>query len=104
MVSIEYSLSTLLALGSRLRSARIDRNESMDVFAQRIGVSRPTLRDMELGAPTVQIGHWMNALWALDRLDEVSGLLAERGSLLDRAKGTGEQRRQRATKRRPAAK
>jgi len=35
----------------------------MTVFAQRLGVSAGTLRAMEHGAGTVQVGAWVNALW-----------------------------------------
>ena len=73
-------------MGSRLRSARLARNEPMSVFAERIGVSVPTLREMERGSSTVQIGFWLNAFWALGRLDELSPLIAERESLIERAR------------------
>jgi hypothetical protein len=68
----------------------------MAVFAARLGVSAPTLRDIERGAPTVQIGTWINALWALDALEELSGVLAERASLLDRAREAERPQRKRA--------
>jgi hypothetical protein len=75
----------------------------MAVFAERIGVSVPTLRAMERGAPTVQLGAWVNALWALDRLPELAGLLAPRESLLDRARAREKPVRQRAYARRGSA-
>jgi hypothetical protein len=58
----------------------------MKVFGARIGASEGTVRDMERGARTVQIGTWLNALSALDRLDEISGVLEPRESLIDRAR------------------
>lgn len=58
----------------------------MKVFAARIGVSEGTVRDMERGAPTVQVGTWLNAFAALDRLDELSGALEVRESLIERAR------------------
>ncbi len=73
-----------------LRRARIERNDSMKVFAARIGASEGTLRDMERGALTVQIGTWINALSVLDRLDELSALLEPRESLIDRARRAAE--------------
>jgi transcriptional regulator with XRE-family HTH domain len=100
MVYIADSASALSALGAKLRAARIERNESMGVFAERIGVSRPTLRDMERGAPTVQMGYWMNAFWALGRLDEVAALLPPRVSLIDRARAVAKLPRRRAAPRR----
>ena len=86
MVSITVSVHALIDLGGRLRAARIAGNQTMAVFAARLGVSVPTLRDMERGAPTVQIGTWINALWALDRLEELASVLADRASLLDRVR------------------
>src|SRR3990172_7680035 len=63
---------------------------------QALNVSVPTLRDMERGAPTVQIGTWINALWALDRLEELALVLAERANLLDRAREAARPQRKRA--------
>jgi hypothetical protein len=63
----------------------------MQLFAQRIGVSVPTLRAMERGAETVQIGYWAKALWALDRLTDIAGVLAPSASLLERARAEAAQ-------------
>lgn len=100
MVSLTESSVTLTALGRRLRAARIARNQTMAVFAARIGVSVPTLRAMERGAPTVQVGAWANALWAFDRLEDLAGVLAERASLLDLARAPARAPRKRAYTRR----
>jgi transcriptional regulator with XRE-family HTH domain len=100
VVSISESWTSLEGLGSRLRVARIARNESMALFATRIGVSVPTLRAMERGAPTVQIGTWANALWALDRLEDLAPVLAVRESLLDLARARQAPTRRRAYARR----
>lgn len=99
MISVIESTEVLTRLGSRLRTARLAANQSMLIFSQRIGVSVPTLRAMELGAPTVQVGHWMNALWALHRLDEVGALFAPRGDLIARALRATATPRQRARRR-----
>lgn len=101
MVSIVASTDALSALGRRLREARIARDEPMCIFAERIGVSVPTLRAMEQGADTVAIKHWANALWALDRLHELSSVLASSLSPLDLAELERRPRRQRASRRRP---
>jgi len=68
----------------------------MQVFAQRIGVSLPTLRAMEHGAGTVAIKHWANALWALDRLSDLAAMLPKSESLLDLARRQAPRPRQRA--------
>src|SRR6266545_4721427 len=72
MVSVNEAGEALVRLGARLRAARIERDEPMAVFAERIGVSVPTLRAMERGSATVQIGFWMKAFWALDRIGELA--------------------------------
>jgi transcriptional regulator with XRE-family HTH domain len=100
MISVIEAGGQLVALGTRLRAARLARNEPMAVFAERIGVSAPTLRAMERGAPTVQIGAWASALWALGRLDDLGAVLAARESLLDRARASAKRVRQRAYGRR----
>lgn len=97
MVSINASKDALAELGRRLREARIARDEPMRLFAERIGVSIPTLRAMEQGADTVAIKHWVNALWALDRLHELSSVLASSLSPLDLAALEQRPRRQRAS-------
>lgn len=86
MVEFSEAGRLLQVWGERLRAARIERNDSMRVFAARIGVSEGTVRDMERGAKTVQIGTWLNALAALDRLEEVSRVLEQRESLIERAR------------------
>ena len=86
MVEFTETAPLLRTWGERLRHARIERNDSMKVFGARIGASEGTVRDMERGARTVQIGTWLNALAALDRLDELNGVLAPHESLIERAR------------------
>ena len=102
MFSINETVGHLVELGRRLRAARVARNETMAIFAERIGVSVPTLRAMERGAPSVQVGAWATALWALDRLDDLGTLLAPREGLLERARAGAGRVRQRAYTRRGA--
>jgi transcriptional regulator with XRE-family HTH domain len=89
----------LSQLGGRLRAARIERNDTMEVFAQRLGVSVGTVRAMERGAPTVQIGAWLNALWTLNQLDTITHVLEPKESLLDRIRAQEKGLRQRASRR-----
>jgi transcriptional regulator with XRE-family HTH domain len=72
--------------GEQLREARIARNDSMALFAMRLGVSEGTVRAMERGSPTVQIGTWFGALSILDRLEELKDVLAPRESLIERSR------------------
>ena len=71
----------------------------MALFAERIGVSAATLRAMERGTDTVAIRHWATALWALDRLDDLTGVLAPTESLLDLARRAEQPSRRRASRR-----
>jgi transcriptional regulator with XRE-family HTH domain len=101
MISIE-SGDALLQLGQRLRALRVRRNETQAVFAARIGVAVPTLRDMEQGKPTVQIGAWVNAIWALGRLPDLETVLAAHANIFERlAEQQQPQRKRPFVKRRP---
>jgi transcriptional regulator with XRE-family HTH domain len=99
MIDVKEQRQYLSALGIRLKASRLARNDTMAVFAQRLGVSAGTLRAMERGAGTVQIGAWVKALWVLDRLDELNGVLAEKASLLEQARTAPTHSRQRASRR-----
>lgn len=64
----------LSALGENLRIARLRRNESLKDWADRIGVSVPTLMRVEKGDPTVGLGIVAAALHAIDRQDALPAL------------------------------
>ena len=100
MRQVNEVATTLKELGRRLRDARLERNDSMAIFAERLGVSERTVRALEQGRPTVQVGVWFNALWTLDALEPLDRVLATQESLLDRARHMHKARRQRASRRR----
>jgi transcriptional regulator with XRE-family HTH domain len=83
MITIKAVSFTLAEIGSRLRELRISSGESQELFASRIGVSRPTVKAIENGEPTVQVGHWMAACWALNRLGEMRESFTAAVPLLD---------------------
>ncbi len=99
MLDVKDQQQHLVELGTRLKTLRLGRNDTMTVFAQRLGVSAGTLRAMEHGAATVQIGAWAKALWVLDRLDDLNGVLAQKVSLLEQARAPHIRSRQRASRR-----
>lgn len=99
MIYITQVVDELVRLGARLRSARLARDESMRVFAERIGICVPTLQAMERGAGTVALKHWANALWVLDRLPDLATVLAQTESPLDLARRPAAAQRQRARRR-----
>jgi transcriptional regulator with XRE-family HTH domain len=99
MLYIKEQQQRLSELGIRLKSLRLARNDTMAVFAQRLGVSAGTLRAMEHGTATVQVGAWIKALWVLDHLDDLNGVLARKESLLEQARAPRTRSRQRASRR-----
>ena len=73
--------SLLLQLGERLKEARLARNESQELFAQRLGLTRQSYSKMEKGSPQTLIGNWLEASSILGRLDDWQGVLAEKEDL-----------------------
>jgi len=61
--------SLLLQIGERLKEARLARNESQELFAQRLGLTRQSYSKMEKGSPQTLIGNWLEASSILGRLD-----------------------------------
>jgi len=78
--------SHLARLGENLAIARKRRKESMKIWAERIGVSEPTLARMERGDPSVAMGVYATALWLIGRdaeLPSIAGPDADLGALED---------------------
>lgn len=74
----------LRRLGENLAIARMRRKESQRVWAQRLGVSVPTLIRLEQGDPGVGIGIVATALWMIGRaaaLPELADPEKDRGAL-----------------------
>jgi transcriptional regulator with XRE-family HTH domain len=65
----------LTALGLRMRLARERRKLGTELFAERVGVSRETLRRLEKGDASIALGTFLRALRVLG-LDRDIGLLA----------------------------
>jgi DNA-binding XRE family transcriptional regulator len=64
--------NALIALGSHLAVARIRRKESLRTWAQRIGITVPTLRKLESGDPSVSMAAYASALWLMGRDGELA--------------------------------
>lgn len=56
----------LVELGERLKSARLRRNLTATVVAERAGISLPTLRQVEQGSGTVSMAAFAQVLLALN--------------------------------------
>jgi DNA-binding XRE family transcriptional regulator len=68
--------SQLRQLGDNLAVARKRRREPLKVWAQRMGVSEPTLVRMEKGDPSVAFGIYATALWLIGRATAIAELAA----------------------------
>ncbi len=74
----------LQQLGEHLAIARKRRKESRRAWAERIGVTEPTLARMEKGDPSVAFGSYATALWLIGRVQALADLAApelDRGAL-----------------------
>ncbi len=69
-------LVQLRELGENLAVARKRRREPLKAWAQRIGVSEPTLMRMEKGDPSVSMGVYATALWLVGRSQAIADLAA----------------------------
>ena len=79
-------LAQLRELGENLAIARKRRREPLKAWAQRIGVSEPTLMRMEKGDPSVSMGVYATALWLMGRSQAIADLAApahDQGALED---------------------
>lgn len=82
MFNKDIYIETLLKqLGQRLKGARLARNESQELFAQRLGMTRQSYSRMEKGSPQTLIGNWLAAGSILGRLDDWQDILAEKEDL-----------------------
>lgn len=66
------SLKRLMqGLGENIRRARLRRKLSAEQVAQRAGMNRRTLSDIEKGTPSVTIGSYLNVLHVLGLHEDV---------------------------------
>lgn len=72
--STEIILSTM---GEQIKLARLRRQLSAELVAERAGISRSTLWNIEKGSPSVAIGMYAAVLHALNNLDKDLLLVAK---------------------------
>lgn len=68
--------SALRELGEHLAIARSRRRESQRDWAERVGVSVPTLIRMEKGDPTVSMAVYATSLWLMGRVQALAEIAA----------------------------
>ena len=74
MPSTQRVLDTM---GEQIKLARLRRNLSAELVAERAGISRATLWAVEKGTPTVAIGTYAAVLHALGGMDKDLELVAQ---------------------------
>ena len=77
-------------LGRNIRTARLRRRLPQTQLAERMGVSRFVVADVERGKPTTGVAAYMGALWVLGLLEGMSEVADpdrdEEGKTLERAR------------------
>ena len=80
----------LKRLGRNIRTARLRRTMPQERLAQRIGVSRFVVADIERGKATTGVAAYMGALWALGLIAHMRDVADpdrdEEGKTLERAR------------------
>jgi len=93
MINLNIDTDALLKqLGDRLKEARLSRNESQDLFAQRLGITRQSYSKMEKGSPNTPIGNWLTASAILGRLGGWKDVLTAQEDLFEQFKRIREKR------------
>ena len=81
----------LQRLGRNIRTARLRRRLPQTALAERMGVSRFVVADVERGKPTTGVAAYVGALWVLGLLGGLSEVAEpdrdEEGKALERARG-----------------
>lgn len=67
----------LETMGEQIKMARLRRNLSTELVAERAGISRATLWSVEKGSPTVSMGTYAAVLHALGGMDKDLELVAK---------------------------
>ena len=67
----------LKTMGEQIKLARLRRNLSVELVAERAGISRTSLWNVEKGSPSVAIGIYAAVLHALNHMDKDLLLIAK---------------------------
>ena len=90
----------LQRLGRNIRTARLRRRLPQTALAERMGVSRFVVADVERGKPTTGVAAYIGALWVLGLLGDLSEVAEpdrdEEGKTLERARSPSRARRRRS--------
>jgi len=76
-VLLPDTLAILEQMGMQIKLARLRRKITVELVAERAGISRQTLISIEKGAPSVAIGSYAAVLHALNYMDKDLLLVAK---------------------------
>ena len=76
-VILPQTQEMLNQMGEQIRLARLRRHLSAELVAERAGISRMTLSNIEKGSPSVAIGSYAAVLHALNGMDKDLLLVAK---------------------------
>ena len=76
-VILPQTQDILEQMGEQIRLARLRRHLSAELVAERAGISRMTLSNIEKGSPSVAIGGYAAVLHALNGMDKDLLLIAK---------------------------
>ena len=77
VVLMPHTMEILEEMGHQIKMARLRRDLSAELVAERAGISRTTLYSIEKGMPSVAIGMYAAVLHALNNMDEDLLLIAK---------------------------
>ena len=98
-VVLPQTQEILNQMGEQIRLARLRRHLSAELVAERAGLSRVTLSNIEKGSPSVAIGSYAAVLHALNGMDKDLLLVAKDDELGRKLQDLGLSTRRRAPKR-----
>lgn len=76
-VILPQTREILEQMGEQIKLARLRRHLSVELVAERAGISRTTLWNVEKGSPSVAIGSYAAVLHALNHMDRDLLLIAK---------------------------
>lgn len=99
MVILPQTEQILSQMGEQIHLARLRRDISVELVAERAGISRSTVWAIERGSPSVAIGYYAAVLHALNYMDKDLLLVAKDDELRRKLQDIGLQARKRASNR-----
>ena len=98
VVLLPQTQRVLEQMGDQIRLGRLRRDISVELAAERAGISRTTLWQIEKGSPSVAIGAYAAALHALNNMDKDLLLVAKDDELGRKLQDLGLETKRRASK------